>query len=206
MSASIRASLVSLIVLLAATALLRADETDQMRKSFDAVTTALKGADGRTAKAYVIDEENNQKLVESLAKLEKSLKEFYKAAVAEFGKEGEDIGGAKIQAEHLPYLPDWAYLDDSKTAIQGDIATVPPKRRGVGLPATFKKEGGMWKLVVVADSKKAAQDALVTDNLANAYIELTGDTKRGKYHTPNDLQRAWRDKTWQAIQNSSHTR
>lgn len=206
MPASIRGLSVSLIVLGLATSLARANDPDQIKESLNRVTTALRNGDARTAKPYVIDEENNQKLVESLARYAKSLDAFYKAAVAQFGKEGEDnpcVGGARIELGQLPYMPQLAYLDEAQIAINGDTATIPPKRRGLGLSANFKKQGGMSKLVIDAGLKKASRHALINESMTNAYIELSGETKRGKYHTPNELQRAWLDKTSQAIQNSS---
>jgi hypothetical protein len=175
-----------------ATALARAGDKEQIGASITALATALSNGDGKTAKTFIVNEENNQKLVESAARIAKGSKELQKAAVTQFGAEGKEVGDAGLMAKNPPYMPVLRDLDQSRIVINGDTATVPPKH-SYGRVVTFKREGGIWKLEIQAKPDLALRHAIWAGHIADSLQRLAREISAGKYSTAKQAQQAYLD-------------
>ena len=191
MSLQIRAILTAMIVFGYTTVLAQADDKEQIKGSIAALAISVSSGDGSAAKKYVVDEVNNQKLIESAARVAKESREFQKAAVAKFGAAGKNIGDGGSMAKNPPYLPPLDELDQSRVATNGDTATVPSKLTRYGDPATFKREGGVWKLEIEAKSDQALKRAIWAGNIADSLQKLVTEVNNGKFSTPKEAERAY---------------
>jgi hypothetical protein len=182
--------LVAAIVFGYATAKAQADDKEQIQGSIAALAFSVSNGDSNATKKYVINEENNQKLAASIARIAKGSKELQKAAVAKFGSQGKEVGDAGLFAKHPPYMPYLSDLEPNKSAINGDTATVPPKH-SYGRAVTFRKEGGAWKLELQSKSNRALELSNWAGHMADFLQRLAKEINNGKYSTAEQAQQAY---------------
>lgn len=194
MSAHIRSTLCALLVLASATAFAKADDKGDIKESVKSLAIALNNGDGPTAKKYVASDENNQKLVETLTKVTKANRDLQDAAVAKFGDEGKTLGGNRMGPKGPQFDKDF---DDAQITVNGDTATVTGKTQGNGHAATFKKEGGTWKLDFLATAPELSQmgpQAGMMAKMADVMNETAGEIKDGKYSSVQEAKQAFYQK------------
>jgi hypothetical protein len=199
---SIRGMLAAAIVLGCAASLARADDKDDIKDSIKKLATALKEGDSSTAKKYVDDTENSQKMVESLAKLAHAAQGLQDAAVAKFGEDGKTLGAGRMAGGAPHFDKD---LDDAQISVNGDAATVQPKAgtntapsapgappAPPARPTAFKKVNGTWKLDMQAmpNAAQMAQSSPMFDKMSDAMTQTAGEIKDGKYASVQEARQA----------------
>jgi hypothetical protein len=192
----IRGMLAAVIVLGCAASLARADDKDDIKDSIKKLATALKEGDGATAKKYVDENENSQKMIEAMAKLTHASQGLQDAAVAKFGDEGKNIGAGRMGGGAPHFDKD---LDEAQITVNGDTATVQPKagtntapNAPPARPTTFKKMNGTWKLDMQAmpDAARMAQSSPMFEKMADAMTQVAGEIKDGKYSSVQEARQA----------------
>ena len=186
------------VVLGCATSLARADDKDQIKQSIKTLAIAMKDGDGATAKKYVVNDENSQKLIDMLAKIAKASKDMQDAAVAKFGDEGKTLVTGRMTSNAPHFDKD---LDEANITINGDTATVAPKDPTKGSEATFKKQDGTWKLDLqsMPHAEQMAQGAVMMGKMADVMTEMTGEIKDGKYSSAPEARQAFYQKVGAAM-------
>lgn len=198
MSVHIRSALAALIVLGCAASLAHADDKDQIKSSIKSLATAMKDGDGATAKKYVVNDENSQKLIDTLAKMSKAARDLQDAAVAKFGEDGKTLGAGRMAGNAPHFDKD---LDEANITVNGDTATVAPKDPTKGSVATFKKQDGTWKLDLqsMPHAEQMAQGAVMMGKMADVMNEMTGEIKDGKYSSAQEARQAFYQKVGAAM-------
>ena len=191
-SFNIRSVLVAMILFGYATAPAPAGDKEQIGATITALSMALSNGDGNTAKTYTVNEESNQKLIQSLARIAKGSRELQKAAVAKFGTEGKGVGDAGRFAKNPPYMPPLSDLEPNQAVVNGDTATVPPKHR-YARAVTFKREKGVWKLELQAKADRALELSIEAGHMADSLQRLAREISAGKYRTAKQAQQAYLD-------------
>lgn len=196
---SIRGMLAAVIVLGCCASLARADDKDDIKDSIKKLGAALKEGDSSTAKKYVDDNENSQKMIESLAKLTHAGQGLQDAAVAKFGEDGKNLGAGRMAGGAPHFDKD---LDAAQITVNGDTATVQPKpgtnttpgapNSPNARPTTFKKIKGTWCLDMQAmpDAARMAQSSPMFDKMADAMTQVAGEIKDGKYASVQEARQA----------------
>lgn len=182
-----RGVLAALIVLGCAASLAQAGDKDDIKESIKSLAKAMHDGDGDAAKRYVDDNENSQKLIETLVKVRHASEKLQDAAVAKFGDEGKSLGANRMAGNAPNFEKD---LDDAQITVNGDTATVQPKNGDSEHPTTFKKIKGTWKLDLqsMPNAARMAQSSTMMGKMAEAMTEVAGEIKDGKYSSVQEAR------------------
>lgn len=190
----VRGVLAAFIVLGCAASLARAGDKDDIKQSIKALATALQDGDGGTARKYVDDNQDSQKVIESLAKLTHAAHGLQDAAVAKFGEQGKTLGAGRMAGNAPHFDKD---LDEAQITVNGDTAIIQPKNSTPqSRPTTFRKINGTWRLDLqsMPDAARMAQRSGMFDKMSDVMTELTGEIKDGKYSSVQEARQAFSQK------------
>jgi hypothetical protein len=188
MSIAFRAALAAVVVM-SVTALSRADEKEDIKKSGQAFAKALHDGNIKEAKQYAVSDSKSQTFIDAIAPVTVAREKMVDAAVAKFGDEGKSIfGGPRAgQAAAAPqYNP--KDFDDAQFEVNGDTATV--RTKNADRPLKFKKEGGTWKVDLTNSLSDEQLDRVIEmmPKVATAMDQTTADIKDGKYKTATEAR------------------
>lgn len=182
-------TLTGMLVLILITSIRAADApsaTPDLSTPKAAITTfytALMQGDAATVKAAAIADEKQTRMLDALARVMGATKAMHEAAVAKFGKDGEEIG----------QLPDARLLlEKVQIEQQGDNATAVIPSKGNSEKVQLKKVAGVWKVDVSAmpEARQTAQSIPQMKAMIAVAEQITGEIKAGKYSTAAEAQKA----------------
>jgi hypothetical protein len=180
--------LVVLLMLTLGASWARGTEESDVKAAAKAFANALAKGDADLTRQNAISDEVTVSIIVNLAPVVTASHRLHDAAVAKFGKDGEELApnpGANMS--------DWSKRADQSVAkIAGETATLTPKpdqptKAGTPaeqpLPLKFKKEGGQWKVDLSGMSTAAQMKQTAPRYKAIAQgMNLTADEiNAGKY-------------------------
>ena len=152
--------LIALMVLCGLTVTTRASDETDVKEAAKAFANALSKGDADQAKQHATSDEVTVAIIVNLSPLVVASNRLHDAAVAKFGKDGEDLA-----PNPAANMSEWSKsADQSLAKVAGDVAMLTPKpepsTRPVApqdqpQPLRFKKEGGQWKVDLSAMSTPA---------------------------------------------------
>ena len=187
------------------------DETD-VKEAAKAFANALSKGDAEQAKQHATADEVTVSIIVNLSPVVVASIRLHDAAVAKFGKEGEDLA-----PNPAANMGDWSKSAEQASAkVAGDVATLTPKPEPSTKPGAaqepmqalrFRKQGGQWK-VDLSNMSSAAQMKETAPRykaIAQGMNQTADEINAGKYKDAKQATAGLQQNVTAALKSASPT-